>query len=387
MKSFKVLVIPSWYPDKYNPINGIFFKEQAEALNRYVDVAILSVSQIQLNKPHEIICKERTNVYEEKGVLTFRYNYINWAPKVNRLNEKLYKMKIIKAYQQVLLKFGKPDIIHAHVSYPAGYAAMILSKKYNIPFIVTEHATFFERLMNDRSKSMQKIFTHADYYIAVSNSLKNRVIEAGRHQCEVIPNFINMDKFEQGKKVKSGNENNYTFINISIPSYKKGIDILLKAFQEVVHNHHHKNIHLKIIGDGPKQQEYKMLSNSLGLQDNCTFYGQVSNEELVQHLKSSDSLIISSRIETFGVVGIEAMSCGIPVLATRCGGPEDYINDDVGILVENENIHNLAKGMIDIVNNYSKYNSFNIKEYVVKNYSDDAICKRIIDIYIKVLKI
>ncbi|WP_440956481.1 glycosyltransferase [Methanosarcina sp. Mfa9] len=388
MRRLKVLILPSSYPSKENPVKGIFFKEQAEALNQYVDVAVLSVDIIRLNQPKKVIHAKRKSICKENGLLTFRLNYVNWTPKSKNLSNKLYEKKVVEGYEEIVKIFGKPDIIHAHISYPAGYGAMILSKKFKIPFMVTEHATFFEdKLMTKYNNYTTKVLKNADYYSAVGSNLKDKINKAGREQCEVIPNFINMDKFNLGKKSQIRNHSNiFNLINVSVMTDKKGIDVLLRALHQVTYDKGYQNIHLNLIGSGPEKQKYEHLSRELGLINYCTFHGRLNDDDLVKYMNLSDALVISSRIETFGVVGIEAMASGIPVIATRCGGPEGYVRDKVGLLVEKENVNSLAEGIIEIINNYDKYDADSIKEYVHKNYSSEAVCEKIMDIYKKLIR-
>ncbi len=386
MRRLKVLILPSWYPSEDNPIRGIFLKEQAEALNQYVDVAVLSVNSIRLNQPRKIIHTKRKVTNRENGLFTFKLNYVNWAPKITILSNKIYEKRLIEGYQEVIKKFGVPDLIHAHVSYPAGYGAMVLSNKFKVPYMVTEHASFFENtLMTKYSSYTKETLIKADYYSAVSSDLKNKIVKTGRKQCEVIPNFINTEKFNSTKKPKDGYNNIFNLVHVSVMKYIKGIDILLRSLHNVIYSNKYENVHLHLIGYGAEKQKYENLAEELNLQEFCTFHGRVDNNNLGNYLNSSDILIISSRSETFGVVGIEAMASGIPVIATRCGGPEDYIKDAVGILVEKESVDSLSEGIIEMIKNYDKYDASVIKKYVNDNYSTKVVCEKIIDIYQKLV--
>ncbi len=96
-------------------------------------------------------------------------------------------------------------------------------------------------------------------------------------------------------------------------------------------------------------------------------------------------LVLPSVKETFGSVLIEAMAAGKPVLATKCGGPDEFVIKDVGILVEKKSEEALEKGLIYIIENYEKFNSYNIRKYAVENYSYEAIGNQLIDLYNSIL--
>lgn len=381
MNPLKVLVLPSWYPTRDDPLNGIFFREQAESLNQYVDVAVLYLNPIKLKQPKKFLFTKRKNISRENGLLTCQYNY-EWMPKNITLRHKIYEKRLIEGYIGVIEKFGKPDLIHAHVSYPAGYGAMILSNKFKTPFIVTEHASFFQNfLMTKYGSYINQVLTEADYYTAVSYYVQNIITKNGRRQCEVIPNFINADKFNLVNKPKIAQVDTFNLVHVSLMNDTKRIDILLRSLHMIISDYNYKNIHLHLIGDGPDRQKYEDLASELGLQNYCTFHGYVDNNILGRYLNSSNALVISSKIETFCISGIESMACGLPVISTRCGGPEDYITEEVGILVENEDVDSLSKGIVELINNYDKYDANNIQKYVHDNYSAQVVCEKIINIY------
>jgi glycosyltransferase involved in cell wall biosynthesis len=383
----KVLIIPSWYPTEDNPISGIFFKEQAEALNEYIDVAVLNLNRMTLRNPKNIFIKKRKDLKYRNDLLTLNKDYIDWFPKISFLKTKIYKHQLLKSYNRIIKEFGKPDIIHAHVSYPAGYGAMLLSEELEIPFIVTEHATFFsEILMGRHKKFTKKVLDKAESYVAVSSPLKNKIIEAGRSNCEVIPNFIDFEKFSKSNEPEiMNNDDKFNLINVSLMTEKKGIIFLLKSLKQLVENFNYKNIHLNLVGDGPKKNEYKKIAKKLNIMDFCTFYGMVENDKVANLMNKSKALVISSKKETFGVVGIEAMAAGLPVVATICGGPEDYVTSETGLLVERENVNDLSKGIKNLIDNYQSYDSEVIKKYIKDNFSKEAVTKEYIKLYQKII--
>lgn len=152
-----ILIIPSWYPVKSNPIAGIFFKEQAMALQRYgykVTVAFPELSNVRkINKEfvkHEIISGI------EDGIYTYRYTGHNYIPRrFSRIERLIYYKRLKKLYARIIEERGKPDIIHAHSFILAGWSTMKLSKLYNFPFVLTEHTSSIARnLLKDFQKNL-----------------------------------------------------------------------------------------------------------------------------------------------------------------------------------------------------------------------------------------
>lgn len=382
MKKLKVLVIPTTYPDESHPLKGIFFKNQTESLSKYVDVAVLDFELLSVKKLINFYNIKKYSYSIDNGVKTFRFREINYGLKSNLIINFLFKHHIYKCFNKIIKEFGMPDIIHAHVTYYGGYLAYLLSTKYNIPFIVTEHFSFLQKIVNTNPQICKSVFDNASKYLAVGENLKNEVITYGNRDCLMLPNYINMDKFKSQKFINSIKHNNkFNLLNISLLTEIKNISLILNALSLLIHENNIKDIHFHIVGDGPNKQFIKNTIKNLDITDYCTLHGAVQNDELIKYINSCDALVISSKKETFCMAGIEAMSCGLPVISTKCGGPESYINENTGILVENNDVESMKNGLIELINNYSKFDTIKIKTFIKDNFSEDVIIKKLISIY------
>jgi len=117
------------------------------------------------------------------------------------------------------------------------------------------------------------------------------------------------------------------------------------------------NTQLDIIGSGKNYDEYVALVEVLGMNSQINFHGSKENTEVFNILQRSHVLILNSYFETFSIICAEALLCGIPVIATRCGGPESFLNDTTGILIDIGNNDQLTEAMVSIINNYESYSS------------------------------
>ena len=379
-----VLIIPSWYPDKLNPIKGIYFKEQIAALNELdeLNISILYVKYFALSKVADYLKSKNDKSNSLEQIKYVNKYYLNIFPKFNFLKKKLITWNTIKYYNELVKLSGKPDVIHAHVTYPAGYQALILKREYNIPIVITEHATFFKKeFLNQYRGITNEVLKDADHYVAVSSFLRDEIIQAGRKQCDVIPNYIDFNKFEKHYTHKPTTKKTFTFINVNDFQYKKGIDLLLKSIHQTVNDRKISSIHFYIIGEGKDKKKYQIMSRDLNIEQYCTFLGRLSNEEVAKYMNRSDACIISSRKETFAVVGIEALASGIPVLSTECYGPEDYINENNGILVENDNVDSLTDGIVELIKNYERFNGKKINKNAKSKYSKEAVTQKYVKLY------
>ena len=165
-------------------------------------------------------------------------------------------------------------------------------------------------------------------------------------------------------------DNPFNFLSIALLRSEKRLDLLIKAFAKL-----HKiipNIVLTIIGDGPEKSNLQLLSQKLQINDRVNFIGYQKKAVVADVIRNHDVLVLSSDVETFGVVLVEAMTVGLPVIATKCGGPESIVLPDTGILIEPNNSTELYTAMKNIIDKYDEFDSIKIREIALKSYSDNA---------------
>jgi len=370
-----ILILPSWYPTKNNKLSGIFFKEQAEALAKQnIDVGCIAINE---SSPRYIFSKREISFdYYMKDLNNVNTTSILY-PVPNRFKflRKLIRKMIFKIlFKRYIKKYGKPDLIHLH-SFVYGNLAIWIKEKYNINYVATEHSTGFARgIYNKEEISYAKtIFSQSKYNICVSNELKKLLENKFDMEFQYIPNLIDTDFFIQIKTRKE----KFSFINIGFLDKKKNQSMLIKAFSKAFSND--KNILLTIVGDGIEYKNLKNLIEALNMQKQIKLYGVANRKEVLGLLQNSDAFVLSSEYETFGIVIIEAMSCGLPILSTKCGGPESIlINEKLGKLVDKD-IKSLSDGMLELY--HTSYNNDFIRNYVIDNFSSSVVSKRLIEVY------
>lgn len=164
---------------------------------------------------------------------------------------------------------------------------------------------------------------------------------------------------------------------------KKKVDLLINAFAKVFKGQ--KDIRLKIGGDGSEKNNLIEQAEQLGVSKQIDFLGRLTRDQVKHEVLSADAFVLSSEYETFGVVLIEALALGKPIIATKCGGPESIISPEVGYLVEKNSIDDLARAMSDLFENYGQFESEEIREYCIQQFSEDAVIKKLETIYMDVL--
>lgn len=381
-KTMHILVIPSWYPQFSGDIGGSFFREQAIALKKVGYKVGVIYPQIRSLKNIKSILKKPfgLTIENDEGVNTLKWHTANYIPKNKKYNKSHWVRVVLKLFDIYVERFGKPDIIHVHSMLYAGFAAKIIYDKYNIPYVITEHSTAFARNLvpfNDIS-SLKKVVSDAKACIAVSNEFVTLLNELFETQKWIfIPNIVNDEFLNYEKKIEQ--KEYFTFINVCFLEKKKRVDILISSFAEAFRGN--EKIYLKIGGDGVLKPKLEMLAKELGVESQVVFLGKLSREQVKEEVALSNVFVLSSEYETFGVVLIEALALGKPVIATKCGGPESIIIPEVGHLIEKNSENEMKRALLKIYQDWNKYNSAKIKQYCSENFSEKSVIEKLTKIY------
>jgi len=377
-----ILILPSWYVSSYNSLMGVFFKEQAEALikegHKVGVIAIQGVGVRQVVEQKKLDFSNR--YFVENGVHTYRKQYPDI--KLDSFIKQMKMLLFVRMFEKYIKEQGLPDIVHLH-SFLAGDFALYIKEKYNVPFVVTEHLSAFSRdrlSVNDIDKA-KRVFEKSAYNISVSHQFVELLQDKFALEFNYIPNIVNIDFFQLKKVVKN---DGYHFINIAFLDKNKNQSMLIQAFSNAFKNK--SNVKLTIVGNGVEYKNLDKLIIDLKMENQISLYGKASREEVRRLLQNSDAFVLSSQVETFGVVVIEAMACGLPVIATKCGGPESIINSDkVGLLSELDE-NKFSEKMLEVYYNRENYDCHYIRKYVEENFSEKAVSLKLNDVYEKVLK-
>lgn len=383
MKESKhILIIPSWYPQFSGDIGGSFFREQAIALRKaeyrvgviYPQIRSLKNIKSILKKPYGL------TVENDEGVNTLRWYTANYFPKVKGYNKNHWIKVALRLFELYVKKFGKPDIIHVHSMLYAGYVAKIIESKYGITYVVTEHSTAFARdlIPLDVVSSLKQVVNDAKVCIAVSNefsSLLNKLFET--QKWTYISNIVN-DEFISFEKTLD-TEEYFTFITVCFLEKKKRVDLLISSFAKAFKDN--KKVRLKIGGDGILMSELKILAKELGVESQVIFLGKLSRQQVKEEMALSNAFVLSSEYETFGVVIVEALALGKPVIATKCGGPESIVTPEVGYLISKNSAKEMAAALLKLHQNWNKFDSLQIRQYCLENFSEKAVVEKLTKIY------
>lgn len=379
----KVLVIPTWYPTGKDKLMGNYHKEFTEALNAYgIKADMLFIERERLSKPFKYLFSKKKSIDKENNYEVYKYKMLNLGPLSFNLQQHFYVRKLEKAYKEYMKSHGVPDIIHAQVTVPAGYAACKIGKKYHVPVIVTEHCARLERFFDESPfKEYGNFVLDNAIFSVVSNYMKKYVLTKNK-ECYVIPNLVDTETFANNKK-RVVNKN-FNLVSVCALREGKRIENIFGAMNILI-NQGIKNIHLDVIGDGFLEEYYKEECNKLNLNKYVNFLGRKTKQEISKILEHENALVISSDIESFAIPGIEALASGIPVISTKCLGPEEYIDEKCGVLCKVNDIEDLAKAIKKVIENYDTYDPLYLNS-VADKFSGKQVIKNTEKIYKKVIK-
>lgn len=282
----------------------------------------------------------------------------------------------VSPFVDQLLPALKLDVIHTHHPILLGQTAARKAAELGLPFIFTFHTQYWEYthyipfpqeiiqefLKNAVHKWLNDFMQKCQHIIIPSESLRDILVrEYGlKDQYTVIPTGTNLEPFlrADGKSLRAeqGWQDETVLISVGRLAPEKNWETLLRAFAKV--RAEHPSVRLVLIGDGMARQNLETLASELGIMDRVTFRGALPFEEIPRYLKAADAFAFASVTETQGLVTIEAMAAGLPVVAVEASGTRDIVEQGKqGFLVENDP-DALAKGLNKLLSDPQRMKRF-----------------------------
>ncbi len=386
MKKRNILFLPSWYPDKMKPFNGNFIQKHAHCVSSVCNVALIYVTAADQNESTAIVENS------EKGFFELIINYRKHKGNVPLISAgiKYYKRKraFIKGYHYLLKNWGKPDLVHLNVFYPAGVFAKYLKKKFGIPFLVTEHWTKFLPLSNDHFTFPEKyiiksINADASFICPVSENLKNEMIRFGLNNTySVIPNVVNPSVFYPSENEK--HPSMLRFLHVShLEDRHKNISGLIQTFKKL--SLLRSDFSLSIIGNRNIEETRELASGLKFPEGLVSIHGSKSESEIAECMRSSDVFVLFSNYENLPCVIAEALMTGLPVISTNVGGIAEMLDESNGILIHPGDEEALLKSLNQMITKHGNYDKKAISERAQKRYSSAEVAHQYHEVYEKIL--
>lgn len=364
----KILFLTTTYPEEGNPNRGIFVRDQAETLatRHEIEVVFAKIDYSKFSLYSYTISKKKC-----KGVVEHHITIKRSLPIINQL--VFFLITICQTVK--IARIFSPDIVHGNLGFPGAFWSLRVARAIRKPVIISEHS----RITNNFRSAIHKLLVisslkRVNAVVCVSDSLAAEAQKFTPRKVAVVPNIIDFSKFPD----VIHNSNAVCQIGFlgGLNTPVKGLDLLLRAAVGIK-----EEFILHIGGEGILLESYKALAHKLNISDKCVFYGFVHNTEVNYFMSRLHFFVSASRYETFGMAMVEAMACGLPVVATNSGGPADFINDKNGLLVEKENVEALKNSLIKMISEYKNYDVAEIREFALSNYSSQQFLTRIEKVY------
>lgn len=364
----KVLVLGRGLPGPGQPLLGIFEYQQARALaaaGHEVIYGALDIRFVQHRRPWGVRRIDLGGVHVVElslplGRLQYRGRY-----------------RLVRAFWEVLYRacvrsHGRPDVVHSH--FVGWSAAAALSKHcHGYPLVVTEHTS---RLMAPDPpprmlRGIEIAYDAADVLIAVSPALRARIHDLTGHDAVYVPNLVDTETFAA---VAPRPHPGRRIVTVGNLIERKRVDVLLEACADP----RLADVELTVIGAGPQAAVLETRAAELGMSGRVTFLGGQGPERIAAEFAAADVFALASAQETFGVVLVEAMAAGLPVVSTRSGGPDALVTPECGVLT-GFSAADLADGLVAALDR--PWDRAAIRTRAVAEHSPQVVAGRLSELY------
>ena len=412
-----ILMLPSWYPTKENPHNGCFFREQALAMQEnfnFVVVTYKCKKEIAffyvIKKLLKFTSPKITFVQDDKGLKEYHLiikvpQFIIWDLFIERFNQvvkrqplpqgigKIEHQMVQKAREKSILYIKMNNLLpHFDCVYSLTAQDMAslgnnFSKVFSIPHVTAEHAPFPwpGHVLSDYTV---KSIENADAFLAISNDKIRQVL---LQNVKVNPIWVGNLCDESQFKLTTEKHEIPTFLIVAANSFYKNFDLFIKAMEEL------KRIsskEFKVIiagynsnkGYSQNAEELEKKVHNSSISDNTKMIKAVSREDIPKLYNSCDVFVMTSIQEGLPVSALEASMSGLPIISTRCGGVEDYVDDSMGRIFHITDYKGIAKACNQFLNGEIRFDNKAIREKAISLFGKYAFVERISKVFFDCLK-
>ncbi|MCK4823670.1 glycosyltransferase, partial [bacterium] len=393
----KILSISHLYPMPYDQFKGLVVHQQMKGLSeRGVEVKVAApVAWAPFPISH---MRRKWKAYSEvpeyvvqDGIEVFRPRYLEF-PRALFLASSGYRLYYgLKGLTRAIYKVFPFDIIHAHTALPDGYAAMLLSKIYEKPLVATFRAKDLDITIHRNRgcfNAVHEVLKNSAKVIAPSPRLRDTLLQQMGINSEVVSSGIHKEQIFTGNTgLNKEYEGRSILLSVSQLIRTKGIDLNLKAIAEL--RQKYPSISYLIIGQGNERARLERLAEDLNLQGNVQFLGQLPHQKVMEYMSMCDIFSLPSWQETLGLVYLEAMAHGKPVIGCQGQGVDGIVVEgETGFLARPGDVDSLVEAISFLLDNPLKAKAIGeqARELVLANYTWEKNAERTMRLYHEVLE-
>lgn len=366
-----ILIISHGYPTSVDPQWGCFERDQAIALSRLGHkVTVASVD----GRYRKYKRKFGIDHIIDGSINAYTIYYFPLAILLFRHFKRLFRNNLmLRVFNTICKEQGRPDVIYAHYMVCMAQLQKV-KQKYNIPIIGIEHWSILNKnlLTKHETDLGHRAYGTVDGLLCVSVHLQNQIFKHFGKKAQVVPNMVN-DVFLQHPIRINNEKSSFKFISVGSLNKGKGFDLLIQAFSMI----NDKRAELIIIGDGDERNNLLNLALNFHVNERVHFLGKLDRDVICMNLAQADAFVLASKAETFGVVYIEALAMGLPVVATQCGGTDDFMNEQCGLSIPIDDLDALVEAMNRMQSNIDIYDRYSLRNYINHRFSSEVIARQI----------
>ncbi|MEK9673150.1 MAG: glycosyltransferase [Rhodospirillaceae bacterium] len=384
-----ILIIPSWYSHARSLGAGSFFRDQALALaaaGHKVGLITAKVWGLRDYRSGSLPEMNVVTVEDDGPIRVYHRNTLHRVPRAPFRDSFAFCRSGSHLYDAYVAAEGCPDLIHAHGALYGGLLARNLSARTGIPFVLTEHSSDFAEAKHRwwQRILVRRVLKHAGARVAVSEALAalmtSQYPEVAR-PISVIPNILT-PAFEEVPDdiVSRPNDEQCPFVFLCVAriSREKNQAGLVRAFAEAFPDE--PGIELHFIGPGDETPIIE-AARQAGVEGQVRIFGALPSEPVRQAMTRAGAVVLPSFVETFGVVVIESLAVGTPVVATASGGPEGIIAPETGIVVPVGDHDALVYALLDIRRRRGEFDAGALRRSCLERYGREVVAARLESIY------
>lgn len=324
VNKIKVLHITYWYPNRRNKLEALFIKNHVNSLLPRVEHQYLYHFQVSYSDRFYLNTRrvsQNQSVFQLLGPIPW------WLVEI---------LSFMGMSFLLFVKAKKYDVVNIHIAYPLLTYFHLLKKWIKKPIVITEHWSgyHFNFGVKKALPRAKRIFKHDLPCIAVSQSLLMDIRKfsgVALSKSIVLPNVVDVKVFNRHPYPTDVK----TFFMVSNWKWPKRPEVIINAFFDFIQTDEYSNYKLRIGGAGVQLEEMKKLIESLKINASVTILGPLRPEVIAREMNECTAFLHCSEYETFSVVCAEALSCGVPVVASEVGGIPEFVDIKNGILVKN----------------------------------------------------
>ncbi len=390
MEQMHVLYLPRWYPNRYDPMPGLFIQRHGMAASAHANISVLYVQPDERaeNIKYEFYISKEQNMFTVSVYVKKARCKIGFLAKLTDLNRYIKAHRL--GLEQIKKYRGEPDLVHVHVLTRLGILAFIYKLFTGTPYLITEHWTRYLAIRNEfkgcfRKWASRLVTKKAAAVLTVSEDLKMAMLNHKllNKNYIVLPNVVDTELFAINNKKEKNSKIQFVHLSCFTDSHKNisGIIRILKKLSET-----HAEFNCTFIGDGPDFETLKNYAVELGIENHLSFTGLLEGKDVAEQIKKADVMLLFSNHENLPVVMLESFASGVPVISTKVGGIHEHLNHDLGRLVERGDEEAFLSELKIFMDNPEMYDQQKIRDYAIQHFSKEIIGNKLYNIYLNALE-